>query len=258
VRRRTLLALPSAFLAIAALPGCIVPSRRAFETPQDAVLSFQSAFARDDEFGEYDCFARGMKQREGLTQQAWSVARGAIFEPLGSIGRFVLRRNSLEDNLLGGTREEGRARLAYALLGRGLEVDLVAETVLRLPDLRDGSVASFPIDGLGDGEAGGGAATWVARIDAPAELASLYLAQGAAWAERLRHWKVDGVRATREEPEGVAALPPPAESRDALVRVEAIRPTRVGRSLGVVRLQFELPLEGGRADRVRWETAAAP
>src|SRR5262245_57530458 len=114
VRDRTVLALLSAFLTFLA-PGCLVAPHDSFATPQDTVMTFQSAYARGDEFKEYDCFAHELNAENGvqITQQAWSTLRGQVFAPLGTIGRFVLRRNSLEDNLVGGTRDGGQARLAY-------------------------------------------------------------------------------------------------------------------------------------------------
>jgi hypothetical protein len=115
-----------AFLAAAA-SGCVVARHDDFATPQDAVLTFQSAFARDDEFREYDCFSHEMREEQGLTQRAWSTARDLVFEPLGCVGRFVLRRNSLEDNLVA-AGEDGRvARLDYEIFGHALSVALVPE-----------------------------------------------------------------------------------------------------------------------------------
>ncbi|MBM4013888.1 MAG: hypothetical protein FJ293_02855, partial [Planctomycetes bacterium] len=95
MRERTSTVMLSAFLTA----GCVVAHPTDYSTPDAAVATFQSAFARDDEFAEYDCLARELKLA-GATQQAWSLERARLFEPFGALGRFVLRRNDLGDNVV--------------------------------------------------------------------------------------------------------------------------------------------------------------
>jgi len=263
----------SAFLATGALSGCLVPPHHGFETPEDAVLTFQSAFARDDEFREYDCLARSASGAR-VTQQAWSTARGQIFAPLGAVGRFVLRRNSLADNLVGGTRDAERARLVYELADHALEVELLPEAAFVLPDPRTGGDAAFTLSAetafVRRDEAG--TATFAVLVGAPAELARRYEEGCAPWAELVNQWKIAGVAALPSSSAGPGEprrLPPPLPPRTTTIRVDAIRPTRTGASLGTVTLCFELPLSSSageielgpaglalRGDRLRWEVAA--
>jgi hypothetical protein len=267
VHRRTALALLSVSWTTAPLAGCLVPPHDDFGTPQDAVLTFQSAFARDDEFKEYDCLAREMKSSfdPPLTQQMWSTARTRIFEPLGAIGRCVLRRNSLEDNLLGGAVAPARARLVYSLFGNELEVELAAEPVFTLPDPRSGGETAFPISR--DSASGSGfvvrgdeigASTLVVVIEAPAELARRLLQDGVAWAALGERWKIAGVRTLDEPPAELSPLPPPDAVETKELRVPTLRPVRLGGSLGVVRLRFELPLGVGGSDVKLPRPAGAP
>jgi len=272
VRPRTLLALLSAFLTNGVLSGCLVAPHDSFDTPQDTVLTFQSAFARGDEFKEYDCFAREMKEQQGLTQQVWSTARTTVFEPLGAMGRCVLKRNSLEDNLVGGALERERADLVYALLGHGMEVSLVPEAVLLLPNPVDrredawtlGKDRAYVDD---HGLRAFVAPTFVAVVDVPKAVAAEYLARGLPWAELRNQWKILTVEAQADSKEAPAPLPPMPPSRLRTIDTGSIRVTRLRDSLGSVRLKLEFPLGGSEMepdpndclplqswDRFRWQS----
>jgi len=269
VRPRTLLALASAFLT-SSLSGCLVAPHDSFATPQDTVLTFQSAFARDDQFKEYDCFAREMKEEHGLTQQVWSAGRSTAFEPLGWLGRFVLRRNSLDDNLVGGTLERDHAKLVYSLFGHGMEVELVAEAVLVLPDPIEahddvwtlGRERAFVDD---HGSLAAAPPTFVAIVDLPRAVAEAYLAKGIPWAELRSQWKLRSVAGLAEKQEAppleLAPTPPPPHE----LEIPAIRVTKAGGSLGTIRLRLVLPLPSDGAEKLggwnslRWNvTPAAP
>ena len=267
VRPRTSIALPSAFLTAMTLSGCLVPHHDSFATPEDTVLTFQSAFARDDEFKEYDCFAVAMKRQHGLDQQKWSLARGEILKPLGSVGEFVLRRNSLEDNLVGGTRGPKTTKLAYSIFGTELEVELEPEAVLVLPGTEPGTERAWTVDEraafVDD------TSRLVIIIEVSRELASSWTTDGVPWAELRHHWKVLSIAAIEEEAKPSEPLPPVAPERVQTLKVGRIVPMRLRESLGVVRLRFELPLHDGSGciviwppqmeresfDRYRWEIA---
>jgi len=261
VRPRTLLALLTAPLAT----GCLVPRHDGFTTPQEAVLTFQSAYARDDEFREYDCLSRTMKEEQGLTQQIWSTARDRVFEPLGPLGRFVLRRNSLADNLVGGVRAENGVRLAYSVAGRRFDVRVEPEATFVLPDPAAGNAVGWPltketafVDGV----------RFVVVIEVAQGSAAAMEAEGVPWALLENRWKIAGVSA-EEERAATGTLEPLPAPNTRTIRVAAIRPERLGAALGVARLRFVLPLDDGRggtlivpglaraSDRFRWEAAAA-
>lgn len=240
VRPRTSFALPSAFLTAMTLSGCLVPHHDSFATPEDTVLTFQSAFARDDEFKEYDCFAVAMKRQHGLDQQKWSLARGEILKPLGSLGEFVLRRNSLEDNLVGGTRGAKTTKLAYSMFGTELEVELEPEAVLVFPGTEPGTERAWTVDEraafVDDGS------DLVVVIETSRELASTWTTEGVPWVELRHHWKVLSIAALAEDAPAPSPLPSVEPERVQTLKVGRIVPMRLRESLGVVRLRFELPL----------------
>jgi hypothetical protein len=230
VRQRTRLALPFVFLT----SGCLVAAPKSFQTPQETVLTFQWAFAHDDELLEYDCFARELKVEQGLDQQKWSLARGLVFDSFGAVGRFVLRRNSLEDNLVTASADGRVARLDYRMFGHELTVALVPELVMVL---------------LGEGERELGR---MAPHLESATTASL-LFRGELWSEShdldhdvvalelRREWKI---REILPPADTRPPLPLPAPSRPGELRVvRGDAPPRIetlGGGLGVQRVRVKL------------------
>ena len=268
MRPRTLVALLSVFLT----PGCLLDYDRSFATPEATVATFQTAFAHDDEFTEYDCFARAAKDA-GLTQQAWSTARSQLFEPLGAPGRFVLRRNDLVDNLVardvtayppllesvvaavnGGDRdvEAGAMALEYELFGHGLRLHLVPETTLLLPDPADGQQGKPPRAFRLDAQNAKlvalpehGRRALVVTVALPAAIAQRCAAEGVAWVRIERHWKLiapEVIEASDRPP-----LPPRSRTTrtraiEYVDRVTGLHPTVDAAELGVAPTHFVLPL----------------
>jgi hypothetical protein len=254
VRRRTRLAILGFFLT----PGCLVPSHESFETPLDTVRTFQSRLARDDEFGEYQCMARSAKEELGLTQQQWSAARGQLLAGIGCIGRFVLGRNSLEDNVVGGGPEGGRLRLDCELAGTGVSLLIEPEATLLLPDPGvDGGVAACPLAAREFGVEAG-----VMRIEPEirSALADQLERDGVTWAELTTRWKLAWVEARDVKAGKAPEAPEPAPT---LTIRDAIGFRVLSRSLGAARVRLDLrwpPRSDGAtghdsgARRVRWET----
>ncbi|MBL8841431.1 MAG: hypothetical protein JNL90_07875 [Planctomycetes bacterium] len=281
MRCRTFLALPSVLLTT----GCLVARSEGFATPQQTVATFQSAYARDEEFLEYDCFASELKE-QGLTQQAWSTARGPLFAPLGALGRSALRRNELADNLVarsgdlppsvlallprrgvGGALPPPEAELSldYEIHSHGLRVRVVAEPTLLVPSPDRGPSRAFV---LGPRNAwverhGDDAATLHVTLGMPAEVAARIARDGVPWLLLERRYKLALPELT--EPRELPNLPPerasaPARRRERPARLEP----RLGESsLGVTEVRFALPITGARAaletrcDEIVWDVAPA-
>lgn len=281
MRWRSAALLPCSLLA----SGCLVTHPVDYATPEAAVATFQSAFAHDDEFGEYDCFAGAVKSA-GVTQQAWSTERGRIFAPLGWFGRWWLRRDDLADELV--TREEappeallaalGRERDArdaarpaavhdYELFGWRLRARLVAEPTLVIVP-RDGAPVAVALAAARARLVApvGGKAVLEAAVALPRELARRLAGEGAAQVRLERRYKLlpPEVYAAPEHDGSAVAEPrdphPPRvhhEACDALI--PKLREADFGRSEAT----FRLPLAQLRdaaapaVDAIVWEPAAA-
>jgi hypothetical protein len=278
VRHRTAVALA---LSVFLTPGCLVARHEGFESPESTVATFQSAFARDDEFAEYDCFAHEVKAA-GLTQQQWSTARGIAFEPLGAMGRFVLRRNDLSDNLvaravaqpralLDDLRRRGSAEparditLDYELFGHGVRVGAVAETTLVLPDRAGGPARAFVLhrgNATIVGASGTTPATLVVELPLPQAVATALAAEGVASLRIERRWKLLPPEVIEDADRPPLAPREPATPRRHFERLAdraALVPTLGAPSFGVVPARFTLPIRDGRAalapevDEITWE-----
>jgi hypothetical protein len=278
VRHRTAVALA---LSVFLTPGCLVARHEGFESPESTVATFQSAFARDDEFAEYDSFAYEVKAA-GLTQQQWSTARGIAFEPLGATGRFVLRRNDLADNLVACAAAKPRAllddlrrrrggeplkdvTLDYELFGHGVRVSAVAETTLILPDRAGGPARAYVLH-RGNATIAGATetapATLIVELPLPAAVATALAAEGVASLRIERRWKLlppEVIEDADREPLAPRELPKPRRHFERLADRAALLPTLGAPSFGVVPARFTLPIRDGRAalapevDEIVWE-----
>jgi hypothetical protein len=235
---------PLALVLVLFAPACLVPKNDSFATPQDAVLTFQSRLARDDVAGELDCFSQRFRQQNGASLQVYATVRDRLLAPLGFFGRFVLRHNSLEDNLEGGSAGEWNVRLVYSIAGHVFEVVAVPESALSFPDPESGATLTAPLlPGsarvvMGEGDE---PLLVVEPVQAPAATAQLLLARGPKWVELANGWKLYGL-APLEGKQSVKPLPaaPAAETRT--LRVVALRVEKLGESFGAAQLRFELPL----------------
>ncbi len=257
MRPRTALELLSALLTT----GCLVPPHDSFATPRDAVLTFQSAFARDDEFKEYDCFARAMKmeQEPRLTQQTWSLARGQLFEPLGGFGRFVLRRNSLADNEIASGADGRVARIYYEIAGQGLAVSLLPELRVRLLDLGGESLAEVPVLRIGssmlDDDGGANDPGKPIPMTLEGEIAHAAFEQlvHTATIVLTRDWKLQAISATTaaaataataEPLEPLEPLPTPQPPvQECWFPEDPVPVRRLREELGVVRIALDLMVD---------------
>lgn len=244
VRHRTSLALLSVFMTA----GCLVAPHDGFATPQETVLTFQSAYARGDDWKEYDCFAQDFRREQQIDQPRWSLARGQLFAPFGTLGRWLLRCDSLEDNLDGGARfrnhDGERTRLDYSLLGHGFSIELEAEATFLLPD-PTGALGAAPLAWpLTTDSAFMHEGRLIVVIEAKPAVAERLLRDGVPWAEIEERWKICGV-AERDGDAPDLPLPEPStldrgHSGTTVIDSSPLRPTELGRKLGVVKLRFEL------------------
>ncbi len=262
MRRRTPFVLSFVLLTT----GCIVPRSEGFATPQQTVATFQSAYARDDEFLEYDCFAAELKA-QGLTQQAWSTARGPLFAPLGLAGRSLLRRNELADNLVAVVgspptcvlaslprratngsfvpRPEADLALDYEICGHGLRVKLLAEATLIVP-APDGAAPRAYVLGRSNSLlvlGGGDGAVLHVDVGVPADVATKLVADGAAWLRLERRFKLalPEVIDVGDRPPLRGPPSPPRAHRHATYA--KLRPKPGPTAFGVTRIEFTLPID---------------
>jgi hypothetical protein len=189
------------------------------DTAPDAVLTFQSRFARDDVAGELACFSQRFRdQSGGLSLQGYATLRDRFLAPLGWLGRFVLRRDSLEDNLVGVDGDDAlRVRLVYSLFGHVFEVDAVPEARFSFPDPAGERVdAPLAIKSVRLEPRGASPPQLlVLEWNMPAEAAHRLVEMGLAWAEVGNEWKPGGpdaasrsCRRSRCPPAAAAAGPP--------------------------------------------------
>jgi len=278
VRHRTAVALA---LSVFLTPGCLVARHEGFESPESTVATFQSAFARDDEFAEYACFATEVKAA-GLTQQQWSTARGVAFEPLGALGRFVLRRNDLADNLVARAAAPRRAllddvrrrrgdepakdvTLDYEVFGHGVRVGAVAETTLILPDRAGGPARAFVLhrgNATVVGATDGAPASLVVELPLPSAVATALAAEGVPSLRIERRWKLlppEVIEDADREPLAPQEAAAPRRHFERLADRGALVPKLGTPSFGVVPARFTLPIRDGRAalapeiDEITWE-----
>jgi hypothetical protein len=240
-------------LASLAATACIVPVHDGFATPHDAVLTFQSRLARDDVAGERDCFSQRFVEQSGASLQVYATVRDRFLDPLGFFGGFLLRHDSLVDNLEGGERSDLHARLVYSLVGHAFEVALTREASFKFPDPAGGAPHVAPLlrdwVHLVTAAAGGGTSLYV-DVQVPAATAQSFLAGGGLpWAELVNGWKLEGV-APLEGTGAVKELPAAPAGETRCVAVDALRVKEVSESFGAVRLRVELPL-GEASDCVR-------
>jgi hypothetical protein len=237
---------PLALCLVLFTTACLVPKRDDFSTPESAVLTFQSKFARDDVAAELDCFSERFREQSGASLQVYVTVRDRFLDPLGWFGRFVLCRDSLEDNLEGGEVNELHARLVYSLAGHAFEITATREAAFRFPDPASGATLNAPLTGetaslASDRGGAGGGATLFVKINVSSEAAALLLEHGLPSAELVNGWKLEQVAPVEGKP-SVKPLPPSVAGTTREVRVEALRVTEVRRLLGAVQLRVELPL----------------
>jgi len=263
-------------LALLASSGCIVPKHESMATAPDAVLTFQSKLARDDVEGELACFSQRFREQSGgLSLQGYATLRDRFLAPLGGFGRFVLRRNSLDDNLVAVEGGDGlHLRLVYSLFGHAFEVAAAAEARFTFPD-PDGVATGAPLArGAASLEPRGAAPRRLAvEWNMPAEAARRLVATGLAWAEVGNEWRLEGLTPLEETPKD--GEPPAVHAATGAVRVVSRAPLpvrEIGSSFGSVRLRVELELGdaaacmralpdgtllvagGADAPRLRWES----
>ncbi len=128
------------------MAACTVPRHHGFDTPLDAVLTYQGAFARGDEDLEYRCLSEKLKAETGVVRQMYSTFRPHLSRELGCFGRIVLRTNSLQDNLRFDSRKGHIACLGFALLGHEFEVETVRELFVRVTLVSTEAVEALPLE----------------------------------------------------------------------------------------------------------------
>jgi hypothetical protein len=266
--------------ALLASSGCIVPRHESMATAPDAVLTFQSKLARDDVEGELACFSQRFREQSGgLSLQGYATMRDRFLAPLGGFGRCVLRRDSLDDNLVGVEGADGlRMRLVYSLFGHAFEVAAAVEARFTFPD-PDGVATGAPLTRKDVWREPRGAAPprrLVVEWNMPAEAARRLVASGLAWAEIGNEWRLEGVTPLEETPKtGDPPVVPPAAGALRVVSGAPLPVREIGATFGSVRLHVELELgdaaacirelpdgsilvaRGTDAPRLRWEPAAA-
>lgn len=226
--------------------ACVVPVHDDFRTPQDAVLTFQSRFARDDVAGERDCFSQRFIEQNGASLQVYATVRDRFLAPLGTLGRFILRRNSLVDNLEGGEVSELHARLVYSLFGHAFEIVASREAAFRFPDPVSGAMTTAPLRSdwarLFTGATPAESRLYV-KVQVPAETAQALVAHGLPWAELVNGWKLEIV-APLEGTGAVKPIPevPAGEMRPIAVDALRVHELKDESLFGAVRLRVELPL----------------
>ena len=267
--------------ALLASSGCIVPTHESMATAPDAVLTFQSKFARDDVEGELACFSQRFREQSGgLSLQGYATLRDRFLAPLGWFGRLLLRYDSLEDNLTGvaNSGDGLHVRLHYSLFGNAFEVAAAVEARFTFPD-PDGVATGAPLTRRDFSLEPRGAAPprrLVVEWSMPAEAARRLVASGLAWAEVGNEWRLEGVTPLEEAPK--AGAPPEVPAAADALRVVSAAPLpvrEVGATFGTVRLRVELALGdagacvralpdgsllvagGADAPRLRWESVAA-
>jgi len=264
-------------LALLASSGCIVPKHESMATAPDAVLTFQSKLARDDVEGELACFSQRFREQSGgLSLQGYATLRDRFLAPLGGFGRCVLRRNSLDDNLVAVEGGDGlHLRLVYSLFGHAFEVAAAAEARFTFPD-PDGVATGAPFTPRDVSLEPHGASPprrLVVHWNMPAEAARRLVATGLAWAEVGNEWRLEGLTPLEETPKD--GEPPAVPAATGAVRVVSRAPLpvrEIGSSFGSVRLRVELELGdaaacmralpdgtllvagGADAPRLRWES----
>jgi hypothetical protein len=228
-----------------ACAACTVPVHDDFASPHDAVLTFQSRFARNDVAGEFACFSQRFVQQNGASLQIYATVRDRFLEPLGFFGRLLLRCDSLVDNLEGGEVNELHARLVYSLVGHAFEVVATREASFRFPDPASGTTLFAPLRpgaaGLLPAASPGGPRLWV-DVQVPAETARALVGRGLPWAELVSGWRLEGV-APLEGTGTVRPLPAAPAGEIRAIAVDALRVLqRSEESFGAVQLRVELPL----------------
>jgi len=265
-----------------ATTGCLVPPHDDFTSPQDAVLTFQSRFARDDVAGEVGCFSQEFRAQNGVSLPVYATVRDRLLEPLGVLGRFVLRRNSLEDNLAGGDVGVHGVQLVYSLAGHAFEVTAVPETVFRFPDPTGGEpfTPALAADRCRiERDQDAAADRIVVVVQVPEAAARAMLEHGLPWAELENQWRLEMLRPLGELP-AVAPLPERSHGGTRALPVPALRVVLLFTAFGAAQMRVELPLAGAtgcvrelpgggirigalrsadspdaRIDRLRWEVA---
>jgi hypothetical protein len=259
--------------------GCLVPNHPGMDTAPDAVLAFQSRFARDDVAGELACFSQRFRdQSGGLSLQGYATLRDRFLAPLGWFGRFVLRRNCLDDNLVGVDGDDAlRVRLVYSLFGHVFEVDAVPEAKFSFPDpAGERTDAPLTIKSVWLEPRGASPPQLlVVEWNMPAEAAHRLVETGLAWAEVGNEWKLEGLTPLEELPKVASPPAAPAAGPPRVIRVAALPVRAVGSTFGSVRLHVELELgdagacvrtlrdgsllvaNGAGAPRLRWEASGA-
>lgn len=281
MRQRTSILLLSALLTA----GCVVTHPIDFTTPESTVATFQSAFARDDEFAEYDCFANEVKSG-GLSQEAWSLERARVFDSFGWFGRSVLRRNDLADNVVErrrppaapllsglpiagggrvpGTGRDGGPELAYELASHGLRVTFAVERTLEVHAAIGSQGRAFPFDPTTariEESPVGRSGRLVLEIDVPASLARELAVTGANRIVLSRRYKLRWIEPLdAKDRVALEPLPKRPPRRRAIVGAP-FRPTIGTVEFGIARARFELPLPEALSfaefdvDELRWECA---
>ena len=233
---------PLLAVTAAVTTGCKVQHPQDHSTPLRSVLSFQDAFAHDRLEQEYGALSQTLRRREGVTLQTYALARPHLLEPLGGIGSFVLRRNSLEDNVRAAWIEGDRSVLAFSLFRREFRIALSREA--RLHGSGRGGQAGF--------EAALRAGDWSLsddlleiRFELPSDTAHRLLRDGVERVELRPTWKVDafgeggldGDESEYDPSVAHEAPPPPIEHE-----VESIPIRVVGEDLGHTELAIGLAL----------------
>ena len=224
---------------LAVLGACRVSHEPSHLTPLDTVLTYQSAFAHDDGEAEYRCLSRRLKRAGGL--EGYSLMRERFFEPLGAVGRCVLRRNSLEDNLSGLAIGPSGSVLAFGIAWHDFVVSLTREEVLRVI-FDDGHEAT----GVPRIQTRGG--LWFVHTDLPAAAIGRLEQQATSCLILEAPWRIDDLR---QGIPGELDFSDPEQAADApaqKVPLAELRWEAGAADLGSVEVRFVLPApaEAGR------------
>lgn len=220
--------------------GCLVAEHRSYETPLDTAQSFQSAFARDDEVGEYHCLS--LQRQEAVSLQGYGTLHDQLFEPLGPLGRSILKRNSLRDNVCAQRSQQQRKTLWFCVFGQTLEVAFRREPLLRLHAGAAAETVEAPITTPPRPSRAG----ILVSLSLPMRFVERLHAEGLSQVEWFHHWKIDDFRLARELPEVN-----PGEVRDgeetsaATVSTEEVRELHWSAAapvLGFQAVELQLPL----------------
>ncbi|MEW6742414.1 MAG: hypothetical protein AB1486_06615 [Planctomycetota bacterium] len=120
--------------------GC-VPKHESFASPRDTLLTFQSAFQRDDPETEFRCLSPDLRRR--ITYPGYSTFRDRVIAENRTVA-FVLDWNDLSDNIVSQhvAPDENHAVLTVQVYGRTVRFQFARELYVVL------QLSPFELGGL--------------------------------------------------------------------------------------------------------------